>query len=171
MSLSDLMNRRRFLAFAAVLPVLTGCSFTPLYGNGASPAATGPGFAYAEPTNRYEQIIYQELAFRLGTDPSPDAKLVTISASKSTRRVGRTSPGSVLSAYEAKITASLSVWTQGKEAKSLLSISRFAGSSYEISGQVAADRAAEQNAAEQAARAVADTLRLILAAARNTGEI
>jgi hypothetical protein len=171
MSSPDPKTRRRFLAFAAVLPLLAGCSFSPLYGGDDAFAVSGRGFAYSEPANRFEQIIYQELAFRLGTDPSPDATLVTVSASKSTRRVGRTSPGSVLSAYEAKISASMSVASRGEDAKNLLSVSRFASTGYEISGQVFADRSAEQNAAEQAARSVADTLRLVLAAARNNGEI
>ena len=51
------------------------------------------------------------------------------------------------------------------------SATRFAGASYEVSGQVVADHTAAQNAGEQAARAVADTLRLLLAAARNKGDI
>ncbi len=155
----------------ALLPLLSGCSFAPLYGGANSAATAGPGFAYAEPKNRYEQIIYQVLAFRLGTDTRPDASLITINASESTRRVGRTSPGSVLTAYEAVVTASMRVVSRGEDAKKLLSLRRFAGSSYEISGQVAADRAAEKNAAENAARAVADTLSLIVAAARNQGEL
>ena len=163
--------RRRLLALGLMLPLLGGCSFSPLYGGVDSSVSAGTGFAYAEPNNRYEQIIYQELAFRLGTDAGPDARLVTISASESNRRVGRTSPGSVLTAYEAVVRASMSVSAPGTDEKKLLSANRFAGASYEISGQVAADRAAEQNAAEQAARSVADTLRLILAAARNKGDI
>lgn len=170
MSSSDRI-RRRLLALGLLLPLLGGCSFSLLYGSGQTSASNEVGFAYAEPTNRYEQIIYQELAFRLGTDAGPDARLITISASMSTRRVGRTSPGSVLAAYEAVIRANLTVTSSGVDPENLLSASRFAGASYEISGQVAADRAAEQNAAEQAARAVADTLRLIVAAARNTGDI
>jgi len=164
-------RRRRLLVLGFLLPLLGGCSFSPLYGGMDSSVSAGTGFAYAEPNNRYEQIIYQELAFRLGTDASPGARLVTVSASESNRRVGRTSPGSVLTAYEAVVSASLSVSDSGGDGENLLSVSRFAGASYEISGQVAADRAAEQNAAEQASRAVADTLRLILAAARNTGDI
>lgn len=164
-------RRRRLLALGVLLPLLSGCSFSPLYGNGDSRLSAGTGFAYAEPTNRYEQIIYQELAFRLGTDPRPDARLVTVTASESPRRVGRTSPGSILTAYEAVVSASLKVTSPDDDAQNLLSVSRFAGASYEISGQVAADHAAEQNAAEQASRSVADTLRLILAAARNKGDI
>jgi hypothetical protein len=171
MSSPEHKSRRRFLSGVALLPMLFGCSFSPIYGDGADSAAIGAGFAYAEPENRYEQIIYQELAFRLGTDPSSEAPLVTIKASKSTRRVGRTSPGSVLTMYEAVVSAYLTVDSRGAEAKRLLVLSRFAGASYEVSGQVAADRAAEQNASEQAARAVADSLRLLLAAACKKGEI
>ncbi len=163
-------NRRRLLALGLLLPLLGGCSFSPLYGD-QSAMSDGQGFAYAEPNNRYEQIIYQELAFRLGTDPRPEARVITVSASKSARRVGRTSPGSILTAYEAVVSASLTVSGSSADSENLLSVNRFAGASYEISGQVAADRAAEENAAEQASRSVADTLRLVLAAARNKGDI
>jgi LPS-assembly lipoprotein len=170
MSSSDRISRRRLLAAMVVLPLLSGCSFTPLYGTNSA-VETGPGFAYAEPTNRYEQIIYQELAFRLGTDNSPDATKVTVSASGSTRRVGRTSPGSVLTAYEAVITAGMKVEKPGAEDEILMNINRFASASYEISGQVVADRAATENAKEVASKSLADTLRLILSAARNKGDI
>ena len=169
MSSPDTRTRRRFLALIVTLPLLAGCSFQPLYGN--APAVTGTGFAYAEPGNRLEQIIYQELAFRLGKSDSPNAHLIKVSASQSNRRVGRTSPGSVLSAYEAKVTASVSVTTQDDEPETLKSFSRFAAASYEISGQVAADNAATADAGNKAARAVADSLRLILVAAHNKGEI
>ena len=64
-------NRRRLLTLGLLLPLLSGCSFSPLYGGMDSSMSAGTGFAYAEPNNRYEQIIYQELAFRLGTDSSP----------------------------------------------------------------------------------------------------
>ena len=161
--------RRRFLALAAVLPLLAGCSFSPLYGENGG-ASAGRGFAYADPANRIEQIIYQELAFRLGTDDSPDARRVTISASQADRRLGRTSPSSVLSAHEAVVNARLVVTAPGVEG-SVLTADRFASASFEKSGQVAADRAASKDAGEKAARAVADTLRLILAAADKNGDI
>lgn len=177
MSSSDRVNRRRLLAALVVLPLLAGCSFTPLYGEGA--VSAGAGFAYAEPTTRLEQLIYQELAFRLGTDAGPNAPLVTVSAVEVSQRVGRTAPSAVMTAYELTVTAHLLVTRTDALGhpvfdaadKPLLDVTRFASSSYEISGQVAADRAAAQSAREQAARAVADTLRLILAAARNKGDI
>jgi LPS-assembly lipoprotein len=169
MSSPDTKTRRRLLALIVALPLLAGCSFQPLYGN--APVGTGTGFAYAEPTNRLEQIIYQELAFRLGRSDSPSAHLISVSASQSNRRVGRTSPGSVLTAYEAKVTASVSVKTSDNEPEILKSFSSFAAASYEISGQVAADNAASADAGEKAARAVADSLRLILVAAHNKGDI
>ena len=169
MSSPETIPRRRILALALALPLLAGCSFAPLYGNDSG--NENKGFAYAEPKNRIEQIIYQDLAFRLGRDSSPDASLVTVSASQSNRRVGRTSPGSVLTAYEAVVTANLTVTTHGATPATPVTMSRFAAASYEISGQVAADNAAKADAGEKAARAVADSLRLILAAARNKGAI
>jgi hypothetical protein len=169
MSSPETTSRRRILALALALPLLAGCSFTPLHGNNSG--NQNKGFAYAEPNSRIEQIIYQELAFRLGKDSSPDASLVTISASQANRRVGRTSPGSIMTAYEAVVTANLSVTTRGDTPATPLSMSRFAAASYETSGQIAADNEAANDAGEKAARAVADSLRLILAAARNKGAI
>ncbi|MBU1174851.1 MAG: hypothetical protein KKH72_05560 [Alphaproteobacteria bacterium] len=160
--------RRRVLAAILVLPLLVGCSFAPLYG-GTDAVGFGAGFAYAEPTNRLEQIIYQELAFRLGTNKSADAPRVKINASQSDRRIGRTSAGSVLSAHEAVVSASLIV-TRGADGQQALSITRFTSTGFEQSGQVAADRAASETAGEKAARALADTFRLILVAASRNGE-
>ncbi len=174
MSSPERKNRRFVLILAALLPVLAGCSFSPLYEGKDGLSASDPGFAYAEPTNRYEQIIYQELAFRLGTDPNPTAPLVSISASSAAIRMGRTSPGSVMTTNEAIVTAKLTVDSRDPEANHsnhLLSLTRSASSTYEISGQVSADRFALDTASENAARSVAETFRLILAAARRNGEI
>lgn len=171
MSSPNVKTRRFVLAMIAVAPLLAGCSFTPLYGDSENDGIAGSGFAYAEPTNRIEQIIYQELAFRLGKDTRPSAPLVTVSASTSERSVGRTSAGSVLTIYESVASATLSVDRREANPERVLSLSRFATASYEISGQVSADRFAVSNARENAARSVADTLRLILAAARKKGDI
>lgn len=172
MSSPDLRPRRRFLALALILPLLAGCSFSPLYGNSATASATGEGFAYAKPETRLAQIVSQELSFRLGTSTAAGANQILVSATGAARRVGRTSPGSVLSLQEYTVTASVTVTDADPvEPTTLMSFSRFATASYEISGQVAADKAAERDASEKAARAVADSIRLVLAAARNRGEI
>ena len=147
MSSPETTSRRRFLALALALPLLAGCSFTPLYAGDSD--NKNKGFAYAEPQNRIEQIIYQELAFRLGKDTSPDASLVTVSASQANRRVGRTSPGSVMTAYEAVVTANLTVTTRGDAPATPLSMSRFAAASYETSGQIAADNEAANDAGKR----------------------
>ena len=108
MSSPETTSRRRFLALALALPLLAGCSFSPLYAGDSD--NQNKGFAYAEPKNRIEQIIYQELAFRLGKGPEPPMPAWwTVSASQANRRVGRTSPGSVMTAYEAVVTANLTV--------------------------------------------------------------
>ena len=170
MSSSRGTSRRRFLALFLVAPALAGCSFTPLYGSGSA-LDSGGGFAYAEPKNRLEQIIYQELAFRLGRDTSPDAPLVTISASSSEVRVGRVSTGSVMTTYQSIVTAKATVDLRGAEPKRALSDSRFASALYEISSQLSANESAKEDAREKASRAVADSLRLLLAAARKAGDI
>ena len=158
--------RPAFLALAllAGAGTLTACSFTPLYGE---QSRTTLNLAYAEPSSRLEQIIYQDLALRLGRSTALDAPLVTISASSSSRRVGRTSSGSPATTYEAIVTASVTVSAPGNEpdsVKTIYSTSRSASASYTTNGQRLADQQALEDAQERAALAVAQTIRLLLAA-------
>ena len=148
----------------AVLP-LVGCSFVPLYGDAS---ITALDLTYAEPAGRLEQIVNRELIKRLGSSASPGAALVTVSTSSSSRRVGRTGDDSPATTSEMVVTASVSVTRPDPldptVVNTLYSVSRQAAASYTTNGQRLADQQSSQNAEEQAARAVADTLSLLLAA-------
>ncbi len=178
----------RPLAFAASLclgaGLLAACSFTPLYGENSA-VGTSLDLAYAEPETRLDQIIYQDLALRLGRTRTADAPLVTVKTSRSGRRVGRTSSGSPATTYESIVTASVTVTRQlptssilteneqvsenkeeisDKKSNVLYSVSRKASATFTTNGQRLADQQAIIDADERAALAVAQTLRLLLAA-------
>lgn len=153
-------GRRLILALIMVAPLIAGCSFSPLYGNAAAPASSG--FAYDEPTSRVEQIIYQDLAARLGTSTMPGAPRIEVHASTSARRVGRTSGGSVFSLFEKTINGTVIVRKTTDKQEILFKQTRDAGASYEISGQAFADRSAQNTADAQAAHALAETFVLLI---------
>ena len=62
--------------------LLGSCSFQPVY-SGTLAANPTLDIAYAEPTSRLEQIIYQELELRLGSSPSAVAPLASVTVSQS----------------------------------------------------------------------------------------
>lgn len=146
------------LAFAA--PLVSGCSFSPVYGDGS--ALEDLDIRYAEPGSRLDQIVYQEFALRLGTASRVDAPLVTITTSASSRRVGRSSDGTPSTAYEAIVSGS-AVLTDDEGTK-LISVSRKASAGYTTNGQLLADEQAREEATERAALALAQQLRLVFAA-------
>lgn len=157
-----------FMALALVsgAATLSACSFTPLYGEQAA-----LNLAYASPDSRLEQIIYQDLALRLGKTTTSDAPLVKITASTSSRRVGRTSSDSPATTYEATVTANVLVTKQETnastgeiETKAIYTANRKASASYTTNDQRLANQHAVEEAQERAALAVAQTIRLLLAA-------
>lgn len=149
-----------------LVSILGACSFSPLYGDNSA-VGTSLDLKYADPNSRVEQVIYQDLKLRLGREKTADAALVAISASNSSRRVGRTSSGSPATTYEATTTASVTVTKTDPatgEAKTVYSISRSASATYTTNGQRLADQQALEEANERSALAVAKTIRLLLAA-------
>jgi len=164
--------------------LLSACSFTPLYGENSA-VGTSLDLAYADPSSRLDQIIYQDLALRLGQTRSADAPLVSVSTSRSNRRVGRTSSDSPSTTYEATITATVTV-TRARPAEPVMvmppakpgktaeiipakadilyTVSRKASATYSTNDQRLANQQASEEAAERAALSVAQTLRLLLAA-------
>jgi LPS-assembly lipoprotein len=159
MWLSDRSSRRRVaaaLGLFAVTVVLAGCSFTPVYGPGS--IAADLGFSYAEPDTRTQQIVYQDLMASF-TGP-PSAGFVAIAITATTRAVSRTASGSLFTGRQKVLSAKVSV-TDGADAANVLFSDAFETSAtFETSGQVLADRAAEADAETRAAHALAQTIRL-----------
>lgn len=142
---------------------LSACSFTPLYGD-AAPLGNGHlAFRYAEPANRLDRIIYQDLALSFTRSRAVDAPELVITTSSATRRIGRTSSGSPATAREATVTATAIVTAAGAGAP-LYTVSRSASATYTTNAQRLASAYAREEAEERAARAVAQSLKLLIAA-------
>lgn len=138
---------------------ISGCSFTPVYGD-AVEARSVYAMQYAEPHSRLEQIVYQDLALRFAT--GPDAPLLTVNVSQAGRAVTRSQNVSPFENSEMVVTADVTL-VSGDTV--LLDATRFASAYYTTNGQALADRAAAQEAAERAARSLAETIRLTVIAA------
>ena len=77
---------------------LGACSFTPVY-SGATASQGTLELAYAKPATRLEQIVYQELALRLGSSESATAPLAMATVSAATSAIGRDSWEGALSGF------------------------------------------------------------------------
>lgn len=148
------------LSLMAGAGMLSACSFTPLYGDQGA-VQRNLQLVYAKPNSRLEQIIYQDLALRLGHSASADAPAVHIAINQTIRKVSRTSSGSPATTYELKLSGTASVVRDGE---TVYSVNRSASASYKTNGQLLADQYAEQDAGRRAALAFAQIIRLSLAA-------
>ena len=164
MSLSSSM---RSIALAAILlggaTALGACSFTPVY-SGALASQAMLELAYAKPTTRLEQIIYQELALRLGSSEATTAPLVMATVATTTAAIGKSDTANPNNAYRVTVTATLTVTPRKPGSGEPLSVTRMASAEYTTSSQVLAGTAAAADAQERAARAAAESLRLALLA-------
>lgn len=139
---------------------LGGCTLTPVYGDAAATNAALT-LAYAEPSSRLEQIVYQELSGRFGTGGA-GAPVFSASVAVSTTSIGLSDVPSPVTNQQVVATIAYSVTRDGVV---LTSGSRSATSGYQTTGQIVADQAAQAGAQEQATRAAAETVRLALIAA------
>lgn len=158
-SFKPVSRRFALLSLALALPALAACSFTPVY-SGANTDELA--LRYAEPKDKYEQVVYQRLATSVGNSSSEFAPLVTISTSMGGRGIGRTSSNSVTSDYEMVATGTLTVTDSDNDKTVLMTQKRTAAAIYEQNGQVLSDRAAIDDAKLRAAKALAEAFRLSL---------
>lgn len=164
MSLSRPLRSALFAAAISMAAVLGACSFQPVYSGRLADAAQMP-LAYASPNSRLEQIIYQELAFRLGKTDLPSAPLVSVTAIPSTQASFLSVTANPSAPHEATVTASVVITPRDGAGSQTTTITRTAKAQYTRSGQVLADSTAETEALERAAKAVAESLRLAILAA------
>lgn len=139
---------------------LSGCTLTPVYGDAAA-ARSSLALSYAEPETRLEQVVYQTLSARLGSD-DPSAPRFSATVSAGVSRLGVSELSSPLTDY--LVTATIT-YTVAQNGTTLTSGSRTGTASYQTTGQYLADDTARANAQEQAARAAAEAVRLALIAA------
>lgn len=144
--------------------LLGACSFSPVYN---SSLASQPllNLAYAKPTTRLEQIIYQDLSLRFGMSASASAPLATVRATAATAGVTMTASANPAPQTEVTVTATLTVTRRDGGDTSPIALTRVATAVYTTSNQVLANRTAEAEATERAAKAAAESLRLALLAA------
>lgn len=160
-------HRRAVAALILAATLATGlgaCSFSPVY-SGALAARPTLDIAYAQPTTRLEQIIYQELALRLGSSSSQTSTVASVSASASgSGSALMTSVRRANAPAQVTVTARLTLKQPSEDAPAVTIIRR-ATADYSSADQVLADNTAASEAEERAARAVAESLRLALLAA------
>lgn len=165
MSLSKPLHRIAAASLVLGLATALGaCSFTPVY---SDTTAGQPllELAYAKPTTRLEQIVYQELALRFGRSETETAPLAQVRVSSSAPAIGYSVTANPNKPYRATVTATVTLTRRdGTEAQPLI-LTRQASAEYTTSGQVLADTAARTDADERAAKAAAESLRLALLAA------
>jgi len=150
----------KILAILALVSLASCSGFRPVYGDvDTSPA--GYAFSYADPASRLDQIIYTELRLRLGPETdAPDAIRVVVTSYSGARGLTRTAVVKPGTSYEMDVTAS--VLATAADGTVLFSGTRRASAIYQTRGQVLADTEAQTEAAERAAKALADSVRLAI---------
>ncbi|UJW84323.1 hypothetical protein [Devosia sp. SL43] len=164
MSWSKPLRSMVFAGLALGLATSLGaCSFAPVY---TGPLASQPmlNLAYAKPNSRLEQVVYQELALRFGSSDAATAPLATVSVSSSAADTMLSATANPSKAIEVTVTATLTITARDGSTAPAQSFTRMATASYTRNGQVLADNAAATEAAERAAKAAAESLRLAVLA-------
>jgi hypothetical protein len=149
------------LAVALLAPLAACTGLRPVYGDSAF-GAKRIDVVYAAPNNRLEQIIYQDLALRLGKGQG-GGPTVAISAWASYPDLTNNSVSSPVNARQAIVYAQLTVTAADGTVK--FSGQRSQSADFTRDGQALSNRQAEDSAARQAALLLADTLRLQIIAA------
>ncbi len=149
--------RAGLIALALLLPLaVAGCSsLQPVYGDRGI-GAERVALSYAKPATRLEQIIYQDLALSLGK--ASGGPLLTVVTTASNRPLTRSDVARPSEQREAVVSADIEL--KGADGTVLFAGERSAAASYSTDGQGLADTEAQRNAEEQAARALAETIRL-----------
>lgn len=143
---------------------LSACSFQPVH-SGRLAEAAQMQLAYSSPNTRLEQIVYQELSFRLGTSARPDAPLVKVSIRPEVTAAFRSQTASPNKLHEVQLTGDLTITYRDTSGRSSIRVTRTATAQFNRDGQVFAESAAEIEAQERAAKALAESLRLAIYAA------
>lgn len=144
--------------------MLGACSFQPVYSS-ALAASPSLALAYGKPNSRLEQIVYQELALRLGESEAATAPLATVSVSSGGSGVAfMTANPAVTEQQRVSVTATLTITQRNGGSTPPLVLTRTATAQYTTSNQVLANTEAATEATERAAKAAAESLRLAVLA-------
>lgn len=164
MSLSRTLRVTLFGALALGATVALGaCSFQPVY-SGNLTAQPTLALSYAKPNSRLEQIVYQELGLRLGSTDNATAPLAAVSVSVAYSDTMLSQTDNPSEPREVSVTATLTVTSRDGTPTPTKAYTRTATANFTRNDQVLADRSAEIEAAERAAKAAAESLRLAVLA-------
>lgn len=142
---------------------LAGCTgLTPVYGDNGL-GAQRVQIAYNAPANRLERIIYNDLSLRLGSDQGGSEARLSVSASQ--RSTALTNDTVSAAALQRQMIVTAAVTLVRPDGKMLFSGTLSQTADYTIGAQAFANQEAAANAAENAARLLADTIRLKVLAA------
>lgn len=143
--------------------ILGACSFSPVY-SGTLASQPSLDLAYAKPKTRLEQVVYQELSLRLGESTSEMAPLASVTVSSSVADLMVTTTANPAKGVQVTVSATLTITPRdGVDTKPMV-FTRSAAAQYTRNGQVLADNAAADEAAERAAKSAAESLRLAVLA-------
>lgn len=148
-------------AMALVVPLAACTGLRPVYSD-AGIGAQRAEVAYAAPGNRLEQIIYQDLALRLGKSQGsvPTVKIAAWSSRSALNSDLVTSP-----LDQRQVTVWATVTVTAPDGTVLLSATRSQSADVTHGAQVLANQQANDSGERQAALLLADTLRLEIIAA------
>ena len=150
-------------ALLALAPALSACTgFTPVYGeNGLGNHRVE--VSYGRPSNRLEQIVYQDLALKLGKSDAPDAPMVTVGVTAVLPVTDTTTVTTTVAASQVTVNAIVSVVSA--DGKPLFQGSRSVVEDFVKGNQAFANQQAAKDAAERGARELSETIRLQVIAA------
>lgn len=159
--MSSLSRLRLAPLLVAATVALSACSgLTPVYGPDAASSAH-TALIYARPNGRLEQVVYEDLALKLGKATS-NAPTLSVSVTALSRDLTSTDlhPNLPATQEEEEVTAAIKL--TDVNGKIIFSGMRSATADYTANSQGLATDRAQIDAAIRAAHALADTIRLTL---------
>jgi hypothetical protein len=162
MSLLSRAVSAAMLALVLVAPLAACTGIRPVYSD-AGLGSQQVRVSYAAPANRLEQIVYQDLALRLGKSSSKSAAEVQVAVSE--RHVNLTNNTVTSATTQKQVTVTAKLTVTNAKGKVLFSGARSQTADYTTGAQALANEQAGDIAAKQAALLLSDTLRLQIIAA------
>lgn len=165
MSLSKSLTRMVFITAALLsVAVVSGCSgLRPVYGSGSLAAQPMLDLAFAKPNSRLEQVVYEELSLRFGESNADTAPLASVRITQSVASSAMSRTENLRKPVEITVTVALTITPRDGSGEAV-TFTRRATANYTRSAQVISDNAAAAEAAERAAKAAAESLRLAILA-------
>jgi LPS-assembly lipoprotein len=149
------------LALALLAPGLSGCGFTPLYGEGAMAGSLDDVQVVLGEHSREGYLTVQALSDQLGRHGDQGSWKLTVNVYS--RRIPRgVRVNNVANRYELELTVKY-VLADAATGKTALADTVVAQATYDSADQPYAGLAAEKDGEERAARLAADKLRLVVA--------